>query len=197
MPSINSRVVERILATPRLFLEPLKQEHAGILFPILQDARLYEFIPQMPPETEDALRERYGKLAARRSPEGSDAWLNWALRLKGTNDFVGTVQTTVHADGSARLAYMIAPALWRRGFAKEACRRVMRFLFDEFQATKIFAELDTRNAASLGLLESLGFARTGETKGAAEFKGSVSDEYRYELAREGWEMAARAKTAEV
>jgi len=40
--------------------------------------------------------------------------------------------------------------------------------------------MDTRNAASVSLSEALGFERVGTTLGADHFKGSVSDEYRYE-----------------
>ena len=41
--------------------------------------------------------------------------------------------------------------------------------------------MDTRNAASVALAEALGFERVGTTPGTGHFKGSVSDEYRYEL----------------
>jgi RimJ/RimL family protein N-acetyltransferase len=47
------------------------------------------------------------------------------------------------------------------------------------------AEMDTRNAASISLAEVLGFERVGTTLGADHFKGSVSDEHRYELHVDG------------
>jgi RimJ/RimL family protein N-acetyltransferase len=41
--------------------------------------------------------------------------------------------------------------------------------------------MDTRNAASISLAKPLGFERVSTTLGAERFKGSVSDEHRYEL----------------
>jgi len=45
----------------------------------------------------------------------------------------------------------------------------------------IVAERDTRNAASISLAEALGFEWVGTTLDTDRFKGSVSDEHRYEL----------------
>ena len=39
------------------------------------------------------------------------------------------------------------------------------------------------HATALFLVEELGFSRVGEQKGAAAFKGTISDEYRYERRR--------------
>jgi [ribosomal protein S5]-alanine N-acetyltransferase len=45
----------------------------------------------------------------------------------------------------------------------------------------VVAKMDTRNFASIALVEALGFERVGTTIEADHFKGSVSDEHRYEL----------------
>jgi ribosomal-protein-alanine N-acetyltransferase len=47
--------------------------------------------------------------------------------------------------------------------------------------SRVAAEIDTRNTASIHLVEALGFARVATTPGADFFKGAASDEYRYEL----------------
>ncbi|MBI3504165.1 MAG: GNAT family N-acetyltransferase [Proteobacteria bacterium] len=190
-------MTERILATPRLFLEPLMPSHAQAMFPQLQEPRLYEFIPQEPPPSLEALTERYERLARRESPSGGETWLNWAMRIKGAEAFVGLIETTVRPDSSAQLAYYVFPSQWRRGYAKEGCRRVLKLLFDDFKMKTVSAVLDTRNAASAGLLESMAFQRTAHTPNAATVKGAPSDEYRYELQRERWELAMHPKTAEV
>jgi hypothetical protein len=41
--------------------------------------RQLEFLDQGAPASLDALRERYLRLASRRSADGSQHWLNWAL----------------------------------------------------------------------------------------------------------------------
>ena len=75
-------VEETTLETERLLLEPLMPEHAALLFEDLADERLYRFIPTDTPESAEALERRYRKLSSRRSPDGSEVWLNFAMRLR-------------------------------------------------------------------------------------------------------------------
>jgi [ribosomal protein S5]-alanine N-acetyltransferase len=176
----------KTLETERLLLEPLLPEHATLLFEGLADERLYRFIPSDPPESLEALETRYRKLSSRRSPDGSEAWLNFAMRLReeGTRPkatYVGTLEATVFLERSAYLAYTMFFQFWRRGYAKEGCARMLTHLLEEHGVRVVAAEMDTRNAASIALVESLGFERVGTTPGADHFKGSVSDEHRYEL----------------
>ena len=173
---------ETPLATARLRLEPLLPRHAAQLYPCLRDEALYTFIPQEPPASLAAVEARYRRLAARRSPDGAEIWLNWAARLRGADEYVGTFQATVRADATALLAYMIFTPFQRRGYAREGCVAVLACLAHEWGVTMVAAEIDTRNAASIALVEALGFTRVALRANADFFKGSSSDEYRYERA---------------
>ena len=177
---------EARLETPRLLLEPILPAHAPMLNESLQDEELYRFIPQDPPPSLEALTDRYDFLSARRSPDGHEAWLNWAVRDKRSGDYVGTLEATVEEDPLAFIAYMVFVPYQRRGFAAEACRRLLEHLVDDYQVRVVAAEIDTRNTASIALVESLGFERVGFQKGADHFKGSTSDEYRYEIKDSVW-----------
>jgi hypothetical protein len=50
-----------------------------------------------------------------------------------------------------------------------------------FPLAHVDAEIDTRNAASIGVIERLGFVRRRLVRNADNFKGTVSDEVRYVL----------------
>jgi hypothetical protein len=58
--------------------------------------------------------------------------------------------------------------------------------YEGYRVGVVAAEIDTRNVASIALVESLGFSRVAFEKGADHFKGSSSDEYRYELSEGVW-----------
>jgi ribosomal-protein-alanine N-acetyltransferase len=75
MPSNEIPVVatEAVLETPRLLIEPLMPSHAVSLYARLRDERLYEFIPQDPPASPQALEDRYLGLSSRRSPDDREA----------------------------------------------------------------------------------------------------------------------------
>jgi RimJ/RimL family protein N-acetyltransferase len=168
------------LVTARLVLEPLVIAHARALFPLLCDERLYTYIPQEPPASEDTLAERYRRLELRRSPDGQRVWLNWAARLREGSSYVGVFQATIEPEREAFLAYMIFPPEQRQGYAREGGQRVIEYLVSEHGLRRVVAEIDTRNRASIAVVEALGFVRVAERPAADFFKGSVSDEYRYE-----------------
>jgi len=169
--------------TERLHLEPLRGAHAAELFELLSDERLYRYIPHDPPGTLAALTERYERLETRHSASGDESWLNWAVRSKSDGRCMGRVEVTIRPDAGALLAYEIGPEFWRRGIATEACRRVIRALFEEGGVTEVMAEVDTRNLPSIRLLERLGFERGGFRPNADFFKGRASDEWSYGLSR--------------
>jgi [ribosomal protein S5]-alanine N-acetyltransferase len=176
-------IANRTFETPRLCLEPLVEEHARELHELLTDDRMYTFIPQDPPQSMEALADRYRFLEARQSPAGTEHWLNWALRLKATGRLVGAVQATIGSNRAAQLAYEVGVPYWRQGLASEACGRLVRALFDDAEVGEIRAEVDTRNVASIRLLEGMGFCRGALRRNADHFKGSASDEWTYTLAR--------------
>ena len=177
---------EARLETPRLFLEPILPAHAPLLYEPMQEERLYRFIPQDPPASLQALEERYDFLSARRSPDGREAWLNWAVRERASGDYAGTLEATVYGDRTAIVAYMVFVPYQRRGIAVEAGGRLVEHLLDDYRVGVVAAEIDTRNAASIALVEALGFERVGFHKDADHFKGTTSDEYRYEIEERVW-----------
>lgn len=168
--------------TERMRLEPLCESHAAELFTIFSEARMYRFVPQEPPATRAMLARRFALLETRRSPEGTEAWLNWVLRSKLDSACLGCVQATIRGDDRAQLAYELGVPYWRRGLATEACRCVVKALFDD-GISEVWAELDTRNVASMRLLERLGFRRGALRRNAAFFKGADSHEWTYSLRR--------------
>ncbi len=170
----------RLLETHRLVLEPLEPRHAPELFQPLRDVSLYRFIPQDPPGSETALQERYERLATGRSPDGTEIWLNWAAREATTGAVVGTFQATARANHTADIAYIILGHAQRRGFASEGAAAVIAHLRDDHEIVSVVADIDTRNSASIALIERLGFTRVRTTRDADSFKGATSDEYRYE-----------------
>ena len=155
--------------------------HSAIMFEGLADPACYRYIPQEPPTKPDDLALRYRKLESRRSPDGGEAWLNWALiDLDGKAH--GYVQATIDLSSKdAWIAYFVFSASQRMGYAKEALSELLPALREAYGIARFHAEIDTRNVASIRLVESLGFSCVRHVKGADEFKGTVSDEYHYSL----------------
>jgi [ribosomal protein S5]-alanine N-acetyltransferase len=168
--------LERVLDTARLELEPITPAHAGILYDYLTDDLLYRFHTGKPLSRQE-LATRFQRWLQRSSPDGAQNWLNYALKRKADGRYVGWIQATVQAR-NATIGYDIFVEFWRRGYAKEACRELIRLLFRDFQVAYISAKVDVENIASIRLLESLGFVQ--QWSGPSEDMPGRRD-YRYEL----------------
>ena len=165
------------IVTSRLTLEPLGAAHAERLFEPFSDLALYKFLPSDPPASLQAMRERYRRLEMRRSPDGTQLWLNWAV--KHPSAYAGLVEATVNKDASAHIAYFTFRNFQRQGLASEAVEAVLMHLKNDVGVDRALALVDTRNEASWRMLERLGFERHKLIKDADNFKGSSSDEYEY------------------
>ena len=146
----------RIIATPTLTLEPQTAAHAEEMFAVLCDPAIYEYENEPPPSLE-WLRARFTKLEARESADGQQQWLNWVIRLP-TSELIGFVQATVHRNGNAGIAYVLASAYWGRGLAREAVKAMMTELVEHYRVRTFSAVLKRDNFRSVKLLEHSGFS---------------------------------------
>lgn len=152
------------LETERLVLEPIRPHHARTLFPLVSDVRLFTYVDQDPPTSEQALEMRYRGWSTGLSPDGSERWLNWAGRLRGTEQYIGWFQATVRADRTAEIAYVTFVGHQRHGYAREATTAVMAQLARSYLVKSIVATVDPSNEASIALAKSLGM-REIESRG--------------------------------
>ena len=153
--------VERI-ASQRLVLEPLLEEHAPAMFLLLDDVELYRHLDFAPPPSLYHLREVYRRLEARHSPDGTEEWLNWVILPHGGAP-MGFVQATVRPDGAAYIAYTLGRRHWGHGFAAEATRAMLEHLAEVHDVRCFVATVEKDNERSIRLLDRLGFhAATAE-----------------------------------
>ena len=148
----------QVLRTPRLTLEPQVADHADAMFAVLSDPAIYEFENEPPPSV-DWLRQRYARLETRRSADGSEAWLNWVIRI-APSQLIGYVQATVYPDRRAGIAYELASRYWQQGYAREAVDAMIAELASAYEVHQLYAVLKRRNHRSLRFLERLGFTRS-------------------------------------
>lgn len=166
------------LHTRRLRLEPLEERHAAALYAELRDDALYEFTGDHAPESLEALAWRYRQLETRTSPDGREAWLNWALWSLRDAAYVGLIQATVHPDRTASVAYVLFSEAWSRGYAREATTALIDALSLEWGVREMWAAVDVRHRRSIALLEELGFLRMVR-RHAGFVHDAPSDEYLY------------------
>lgn len=145
----------RTLLASHCTLEPQVAAHAAEMFRVLSDPAIYEFENEAPP-SEAWLTQRYRRLESRASPDGSERWLNWVVRLPG-GELAGYVQATVLPAGVALVAYELNSRHWRQGIGRSAVRAMLDELRTQYGIHTLVAVLKARNFRSEALLRRLGF----------------------------------------
>jgi RimJ/RimL family protein N-acetyltransferase len=144
--------VIEVIRTERLELRPLVADDADDLAELLDEPDLREWLVSADVE---ALRRRFARWEARRSPDGSAHWLNWVIRDDGRA--VGWVQATV-VGSAAEIAYAMLASQRRRGYGAEAVRGVVEWL----DVASVEAHIAPENAASAAVARAAGLRPTSE-----------------------------------
>jgi len=109
----------------------------------------------------------------------------WAIvdfndRLVGTCGFSQWSLLHSHAE----LVYDLAPAFWGRGVMRAAAEQVLRWAFRSAHFNRVHAFVMTSNAASIRLLEALGFWREGTLRQFRVARGTARDFHVYSRLQE-------------
>lgn len=153
-------------------LEPLAAAHAHEMFEVLGDPMIYEFENE-PPTSETWLQQRYSRLESRCSADGTEAWLNWVIRLP-SGELAGYVQATVLPSGASYVAYELASRHWRQGIGRSAVQAMLDELESAYGVHTFVAVLKAANHRSLGLLRALGF-KPASPQQAGEFEAEPDE----------------------
>jgi len=144
----------RLVGGGDLVLEPQVAAHAPALFAVLHQPSVYDFLDEEPPVTLEEWTERLAQLESRRSPDGSEHWLNWVIVHRG--EVAGFVQATVSED-AAMIAYVLGSVHWGGGLAAAATALMLDELKSGYGVRTASATVHARNARSIRLLQRLGF----------------------------------------
>lgn len=92
----------------------------------------------------------------------------WAIELRETGDFVGTVGaffrepgTPLGTEHDLELGWTVLPSHWRRGIATEAARAAMAHGFAHHDVARAVAHIDPENVASIGVSTAIGMTLEG------------------------------------
>ncbi len=158
------------ILTPLLMIEPLQQRDLAAFVEYRQDPEIARF---------QSWDTNYSNQQALDLVEGQigvvfpdlDQWLQLAIRLKGNEKLVGDLAIHNLGEAKVEIGFTISKAFQRRGIAREAVAALIDVLEREFGTRELIATPDSRNTASIKLLESLGFSEKPELSWWEDFKG--------------------------
>ena len=164
--------------TARLTLEPMRIGHLEEMWELFGDERMHVFIPFQRGDRDDH-RARTERWSARVSKRTGEATLNWVARERSTGVAIAHFQAGFSDLPYATIGYMVAVRWQNRGFAAEGISEIVRLVGELFQIREVRAWIDTRNAASIRMVEKIGFRKIETILNADHFHGAPSDEFVY------------------
>ena len=119
----------------------------------------------------------------------------WAITLKDSGKLIGSIG--LHKDGSRSvskkyvrsLGYVLSAAHWGEGYATEAARRVLRFIFTEMENPPEMVSIYHRdsNTRSRRVINKCGFKFEGVTRKAMEDPWfGLCDRWAYSMTEREW-----------
>ena len=114
----------------------------------------------------------------------ADANETFACAITTEGKVIGSIgvfrQGNIHRR-TAELGYYIAEAYWGKGLMTKAVRQICRYVFNNSDILRIYAEPFAFNAASCRVLEKAGFQYEGTLRSNAVKNGKVIDMKMYSL----------------
>ncbi|MFF4392460.1 GNAT family N-acetyltransferase [Streptomyces sp. NPDC001552] len=149
-----------VLRTERLLLDPYVPEDEEGFVALFQDARVSRWMGDGPTsEAED--RALFGRVFTKVYAE--NLFDVWAVRRDGRLVGHAEIKRTDEVDGH-EIIYALAPEAWGAGLGTEIAEAIVAYGFDALGLTEVHATVADANAASLVLLERIGFAHVRDVR---------------------------------
>ena len=108
-------------------------------------------------------------------------WHQLGICLKENGALIGDCGFHLLSSDHAAIGYTVAPAHQKRGYAREAVKGLIRYLFQEIGLQRVYARTLPDNAPSVRLLEALGFTALSDAEKKARFPKAERGERYYFL----------------
>jgi ribosomal-protein-alanine N-acetyltransferase len=158
-------VIQFPIETKRLLIRPFALDDAEALHEVWGDSASERFSVaggRTPPSVEETAKHLAGIVAAHRK----HGFASCAVIEKKSGKLIGDCGLFVSSDQpDIELAYGFGRAWWGLGYATEAAAACVRAGFEQLGLERIVADVPAEHAASIRVLEKLGFVLEREERG--------------------------------
>jgi RimJ/RimL family protein N-acetyltransferase len=116
--------------------------------------------------------------------------LRLVIELKSEKKMIGILMFKVddHEHLLGQIGFSLNKKYQGKGFAQEAVKLLINYIFKEFALNKIVAACDLRNSASYGLMEKIGMKREAHHIEHHNLNGVWCDSYVYAILKREWKV---------
>ena len=182
------------METERLIIRKFKKDDWKDLYEYLSQESVVKYEPY------DVYNEDASKQEAIYRSQ-NDAF--WGVCLKQNNKLIGNVyfqQQGPEKFSTWEIGYVFNPAYYGKGYATEACKRVLKYGFEQLGTHRVIGKCNPENTPSWRLMERLFMKREGHFRKPAYFKKTIDgkaiwhDAYQYSILEEDWFDSTKASS---
>lgn len=108
----------------------------------------------------------------------------FAIRLKESGKLIGLMVTCEEKETSCEIGYCIGSRYWGNGYATEAVKRFIKYLFEERGFETVYASFFTGNYASKHVMEKCGMTYSHFNEKELEYLGVERDLTYYKITKQ-------------
>ncbi len=173
------------LETERLLIRDITLDDKQAVFNYRSDAEANKFQSWIPETLEDVEHFIDRNNKEFNQPE---SWYQVLITEKDTKTVIGDIG--IHFFGAENLQTELGITLNKdfqgRGYASEALKGVINFLFSDLKKHRIMTSVDPENIDSIKLMERVGFRKEGHFVKSLFWKNNWTDDVIYALLSEEW-----------
>lgn len=173
-----------LIQSERLILRPIKAEDAEAIFGYRSNATINQFqgwIPKTIDDVHDFIRNRISPVI-----DQPGTWFQLAIIRKDTGELIGDVGIHFLEPEQVEIGCTLNFAQQKNGFATEALKETLNFLFQRLNKHRIIASIDPRNESSIKLVERLGLRKEAHFRKSLWINYEWADDLVYAVLKEDW-----------
>lgn len=172
------------IKTDRLLLRKLEKSDREDFFTYRSLPEVYEyqsFMPKDVAEVDDFIRANH------RNPNMPNTWFQLAIIKKDGDVLIGDIGIHfLEDDAQVEVGYTLVPSFQGKGYAIEALKAVINYLFFDLKKHRISASVDPNNIKSVRLLEKLGMRKEAHFIKSYRMGDMWLDDCVYAILKEEW-----------
>jgi RimJ/RimL family protein N-acetyltransferase len=173
-----------ILQGKQVRLRALKRSDADSIQRYADDPEVAEFLPMLPSPYSFEDARLWINQAHREAREKTG--YSFGITRRTDDEVMGmmSLKTVNWTDRNAEIGYWLARDFWGKGYASEALRLILDFVFDHLRLVRAYAVVQEQNLPSIRILEKAGFVREGVWRRASRLGGRWHDVFAYGILKE-------------
>lgn len=174
------------IKTKRLLIRRIILDDIPFLYSYRSNPLVSKFQNWAPTNIEETREFLMPILTQDRPSKGN--WFQVGIYLIENNEMIGDIGIHIleNPPSQAELGIAICPTHQKNGYAQEALRGVIDYLFSGLCIRRIIGSIDPRNISSISLVEKLGMRKEAHFVQSYWFKGEWADDVIFAILNTEW-----------